>query len=556
MATLVKTSLWLTTLLIASTSGTAWGQSSSPKTPQVIPCLYQKDRVGSPLDFSSYGGKTFDCHVDRFNRPKNKINGVDLAPHLDVRNVPLLTQIWAIDSPASKVIYTGTVLTVRVESYEVCAARDWRITLLSEETSNVIIYGPADINEMCTKEDYPSLLLVVPVQVIWAEISYYPGNGKDPTRKPAAPVSAPTFYCGNAVQPFPPPVPPGRTERLPLPPPPGGIIPCDGKDHPRLYTNPFARSYNAITQPGASQGTISVTPSISPLNAKATTLAYTYDVQLYASWKLGPGWIGTPVVLEKSTAKGADLGSFTPAISYDLPFSRWRPHVRDPGRTLSVDKNQCGNLISRLRENPEPGTSEIIMLNPNCRPRASVRPPELRVQYGPELSLGYPGDVNMVGAATLRMPILLDFHHQPSAVSVFPVVGVEAGTHVLTHADPNKDIEPDASFRQLTGFDSSTRIPYYFTHSFLGDKPITVDFAWRTRFLSYREPFIDYVTGNPETLTSHERSYWRGSLIVPLATFVSFKLTVQRGGLPPDFKYVGYTVNLGVTFANPGYSEH
>jgi hypothetical protein len=180
----------------------------------------------------------------------------------------------------------------------------------------------------------------------------------------------------------------------------------------------------------------------------------------------------------------------------------------------------------------------------------------LRIQYGPELSAGPPHDINLVGAVTLRLPILLDFHHQPSAISVFPVVGIEAGSHLNAHPTGTGDMETDDIFRKVAGFDSSVRVPYYLVHAFLGDKPMTVDFSWRTRYLSYREPFIDYVSGTPEVLTKQQRSYWRGSYIIPVSTVVSFKVTVQHGGLPPDFKYLGYAVNLGLTFGNPGYSEH
>ena len=85
---------------------------------------------------------------------------------------------------------------------------------------------------------------------------------------------------------------------------------------------------------------------------------------------------------------------------------------------------------------------------------------------------------------------------------------------------------------------------------------MTVDFSWRTRYLSYPEPFTDYVSGSPQTLTKQQRSYWRGSYVIPVSTLVNLKFTVQHGGLPPDFNYLGYSLNLGLTFGNPGYSEH
>ena len=64
------------------------------------------------------------------------------------------------------------------------------------------------------------------------------------------------------------------------------------------------------------------------------------------------------------------------------------------------------------------------------------------------------------------------------------------------------------------------------------------------------------MSGYVERLTKVERSYWRGTFTVPFAQFALFKVTAQRGGLPPDFDYLGYSVNVGLTLGNPGYSEH
>jgi hypothetical protein len=131
------------------------------------------------------------------------------------------------------------------------------------------------------------------------------------------------------------------------------------------------------------------------------------------------------------------------------------------------------------------------------------------------------------------------------------VVGVEGGNHVHTHITEDHYI-----LRKVAGFDASIRAPFILTHAFLGDKPVTIDFAWRTRYLSYGEPFTDYVSGVAETLSKQQRSYWRGTYIIPFSTLAQFKVTVQHGGLPPDFDYLGYSLNLGLTLGNPGYTEH
>jgi hypothetical protein len=272
-----------------------------------------------------------------------------------------------------------------------------------------------------------------------------------------------------------------------------------------------------------------------PPSTDKTKEALTFDVQLYPSGQLGPGWIGLPIVFEKSISTTGSLNSLTAAISYDIPFSKNKPQYIAPQ-----------------------GPDDRIL---------AIRWPDFRIQYGPEFAPGSqicggttneghcglpaPHDLNMVAAATLRLPVLLNVHQQPSAFSLFPVVGLEGGSHVTTRLD-----EPDPILRKVAGFDSSVRIPFILTHQFLGDKPMTIDFAWRTRYLSYREPFTDYVSGVYEVLTKQQRSFWRGSFIVPVSTYVQFKVTVLHGGLPPDFDYLGYSVNVGLTFGNPGYSEH
>jgi hypothetical protein len=111
-------------------------------------------------------------------------------------------------------------------------------------------------------------------------------------------------------------------------------------------------------------------------------------------------------------------------------------------------------------------------------------------------------------------------------------------------------------FRQVVGFDSSSRFPFILTHSFLGDRPITVDFTRRTRYVSSPEHLTDYVSEIAERIMKQQRSDWRGSYIIPISTLANFKVTAQHGGLPPDFNYLGSSLNVGRTFSIPGYSEH
>jgi hypothetical protein len=443
-----------------------------------------------------------ECELTEFNRASNTLL-VHREEYAD-----------AIRGQGSKILYSGTVISAPYVSSELCPDQDWRVVLLSKESSNVLVYGPADISEFCGKD---RVLLVVPVSVIWARIFHYGGNLRDPLRKMPAPMPKPASpddpYCKDAV------FPTGDVRP--------NIRPCDRFSWLRfMYDDPAGPIYNSLTQPGTIQGTISFTPAIGKVpnlksglpGIKAPAETLNFDAQLYASDKLGKGWIGFPLVFEKANSPTANLNSLTMGISYDIPMSSLRPEWLD--------------LKSRQL-------------------RLWVRPPDVRVQYGPEMAVSTPHDINLIASANVRLPIMIDIHNQPSALSIFPVFGIEGGNHVLTHLTETDDI-----FRKLLGFDSSVRLPFILTHAFLGDKPTTIDFSWRTRYLSFPEPITDYVSGIPETLTAQQRSYWRGSFVVPISTLAQFKVTVQHGALPPDFDYLGYSVNLGLTFGNPGYSEH
>ena len=295
--------------------------------------------------------KNGGCMLAEFDRPRNWIgkvgegspkDGPNVTPGDDLERSGL---VWAINSPGSKILYSGTIISVPYDGKppEDCAGSDWKVVVLSQESSNVLVYGPADISEFCfdivdplSKKPLPKkVLLVVPVAVIWAEVFRYSGNALDPLRKAPGPVPWPDNYCGQST---------GKTELSPFPPSladgpdtlhhivPGGIRPCDLYRHSQVYGDPLGRAYNRLTQPGTSQGTISFIPAIGikptgPLKNVDTGPKenLNFDVQLYPSGVWGPGWIGLPVVFEKANTNAASLDSLTAALSYDIPFSRFRP---------------------------------------------------------------------------------------------------------------------------------------------------------------------------------------------------------------------------------------
>jgi hypothetical protein len=155
------------------------------------------------------------------------------------------------------------------------------------------------------------------------------------------------------------------------------------------------------------------------------------------------------------------------------------------------------------------------------------------------------------------MPIVFTIRKQPSAFTLYPLFGLEQVYHVATHLSGY----PNSQYRRLAGGDSSLRWRFGGFRNLLGDKPITIDFSYRYRWLSNPEPTTNYQkvaagTTPQEFLSAESHSYTRATYNAPLSSYLAFKVTVQHGALPPDFRSLGYTLQLGLSFSDPGSTEH
>ncbi len=425
---------------------------------------------------------------------------------------------------ASKVLISGSIL--KEPNVPNCEKYVWKVVTQSTDSSNILIYSPSDVSAFCDGDasaGSKTLLLVLPAHAEWANVVGFAANTQDPTWRPLS-SPPPGHNCDGS--------PPDR-DLLPA----QGIVPCDFHVK-RSLSWPLYRSgwlYNRLTQPGTFQGTISFTPVVAGFGKQ--NLAF--DVQAYGSAKLGSGWIGMPVVFEETSTSQTNLNSLTAAVTYD-----WR-----------------------LKNTADFWLPAVNMTTTSAKaPFVGLRPPEMNVRVGPEfappqflkptqpsaIDAGSALDLNVVGGATARLPIVFSFAKQPSILSVFPLIGIEGGEHVREHLLG----EPSELLRKVAGVDASFRWPFQVTHNFLGDKPITLDYSYRTRWLSYPEPYIDLGSTGPEALSTRRRSYTRISLIEPLSAYLQIKVTAQRGSLPPDFRAAGYIFTFGLNFANPGSAEH
>jgi len=452
-----------------------------------------RTRLLRKQDQVSFGG----CQVVYFDRYADKIwfaggspQGISSADAYNAGHSD-----WTSAILGSKILLSGSILAINVgppgeNTRNYCRSLDWKVVTQGKESANVLIFGPADFGPgMCTDGQF---LIVLPVHVLWAEVTAFKGR-TDPTRK------APATYSDKAIS----------ADCA------SSVALCDRKNWPSSWFYKTRYVYNLATQPGSSQGTISYSPVI---GGGSGSPKLTYDLQLNSAAQVGPGWLGVPLVFEKDSNPAANLDALLTGISYDL-----RP---------------------------------VIYPNFKTTPHFSLRRPQFQmrslVEFAPTKSLpSKTHDLNFVESETARIPLVFNFNRQPSALVMTPVLGLEEGWHRQTHL-----AEGDHVFRGLAGGDVSYLWPYNLLHNLLGDKPITLAFSYRARWLASPEPLTDVANKGTEIASTRTRSYWRASLIEPLSSYVQFKVTVQHGGIPPDFRLLAYSLNLGLTFTNPGSSEY
>ena len=522
----------------------------------------------------------------RFDKRKNRIGWVSVLAVGDSLEAPVIKAI-----NGSKVFISGSVLIRKHVTS--CHSRSWSVVTQTVDSSNNLFYPSSDLTTFCAddpknpKSDDKTVLIVLPVHAIWANVYGVQANVNDPNWKRIPPPPK-GHECKSADE----------IEGVPS----QVIHPCDVKSNwlTEYVLRPFAWNYSRLTLPGVSQGSISLAPWASGTKA-------TWDVQAYESTRLGPGWLGLQVMYEHDRKLADDLNSLTAALTYDL-----RIHNTNPFGGCSA-----GQAILHPGKNCSPSED-------SGPPLVGVRPLEVILRGGPEWSpsaentgattqgVYMPKDLNLVMGATARLPIIispigLNNTRQPSQFTLVPVLGLEGGFRIDSHpicaagvvpangtsqcvptlapptsppplgpvgcpgrtqpiANTNTCTQPQEILRRVAGVDASVRWPYNWTRNFLGDRPMTIDFSYRMRWLSYAEPFYNdsYTTRNPlpkgvvfaEGQSSGERSYTRATFIVPFSAYLQFRASWQHGSLPPLFQYVGNVFALGLAFSNPGSSEH
>ena len=95
-----------------------------------------------------------------------------------------------------------------------------------------------------------------------------------------------------------------------------------------------------------------------------------------------------------------------------------------------------------------------------------------------------PHALSTAQAQLLKMPIVFSMMKQPSALTLYPLFGLEQVQHVQTHLIG----ENGSQCRELAGGDASLHWPFGVFRNMFRDKPITTDFSYRYGWLSHPEP--------------------------------------------------------------------
>jgi hypothetical protein len=436
-----------------------------------------------------------------------------------------LAMISAVNS--SKTLFSGSLLVIQPVDHLTCANFDYKIVVQSTESAGILVYDPADIGAgVCDVGDLSKsarFLIALPVHALWADVFSY-RQLLDPTRAaPAKTTNPPAGFTDCTGQPA-----------------IATIVPCDKETSKSLgFAYTVGAVANRFVPPGNGQGSVNF----------AGKGEVNFDIQADPAFYINPGWINFPVMFERGPS-GANLNSLTFGTAYD---ARW--------------------------------ISKPNYLNPSKTNHLTVRKPQVQFRSNLEFSPSHPAtgmasslsrDWNFVFGETIKFPFIFNFHSQPSSFTIYPLIGTEEGWHLASNLTQNSNI-----VRGFAGGNASFRWPYNVFHNFTGPTPITFEAQYLIRGFLNKEPFADFSNLPPANstpicpdipgvapnatgtgcmaslvLSSIPRSFFKGDASVPVNPYISIKFTAYRGALPPDFWNIGWSYTLGLSFSNPGSSEH
>jgi|GEM_PF-6130303 len=378
-----------------------------------------------------------------------------------------------------------------------CSQMEIVVVGLTRQSPNVVIYGPSDIGTILTvtqSDTADTCEITVPGTFMWQQVSVR----RSPTATDSYLVTTKVSLPG-AVPP-----PPSHSVIVPL--------------------RPFV---TAFTQPGAFQSTFKYSPG---LNGAADQ--FSTDVDFSPSWPTKIGWIG---IAER--------------YKYDS-----RPNQNPDALISSLTLQQRSHKCSWYSF---PASLTCPDANPAKPPSVTIRPAQLDVrllsfEYAPGTGYG-----NVISSGRIGLPFVFTIHHQPSAFTLTPGFGMDAGTNVVGSPIPGI---PGFVLRGTPGADASLRVGYERLTKYLDKKPITISARYRAYIPTRDELLTTFssTSGKPPifSLSSKTRHFAQADVSIPLTKYVTAGFSYLFGSLPPSFRQFDHNIQISIKAQSQADYEH
>ena len=418
---------------------------------------------------------------------------------LSAEYLPVLNSSPDVVSVPGKSVFTFTLTHGPQNNH--CSQMEIVVVGLTKQSPNVVIFGPSDIGTIFTTGTTAATdtcQITVSGTFIWQQVN----ARRSPTATDSYQVT--TKVCGRNSHD----ANSSTSETVPVP--------------LRIFATAF-------TQPGAFQASFKYSPG---LNGSADQIST--DIDFSPSWKTRVGWIG-----------------MSERYKYDSRPNQ-NPDALISSLTLQERFQSCSwYSIGTPSTCPGPTPTSAPLLGLTIRPIQT----DLRLvsfEYAPATAYG-----NLITAGRIGLPFIFTIHHQPSAFTFTPSLGMDIGGNLFGAPIPHI---PSTIVRGTPGGDASLRISYEKLTKYLDKKPITITAKYRA-FIPARDELLTTLPsgsgGVPVyTLSSKTRHFAQSDVSIPLTKYVSAGFSYLFGSLPPSFRQFDHNIQISIKAQSQADYEH
>ena len=394
----------------------------------------------------------------------------------------------------------STVFTLKIAHPDHCSQMEVAVVGMIRQSPNVVIMGPSDVGTMFTINDDPTApsadcQFTVPGTFVWEKVNV--------RRSPSA---AASYVVTKKVK--------------------ADGAPNQTKSAVFVLLRPFA---TAFAQPGAFQGSFKYSPGLNGSVDQIST-----DVDFSPAWPVAAQWW---------------LG-ISERYKYDSRPNQ-NPDALISSLTLQGRSQKCSWYSSTQNMKcPIDGLSSAPAAGLTIRPlQFDAR--LLSFEYAPAAAYS-----NLVSSGRVGLPFVLTIHHQPSALTFTPSLGIDGGASVF--GSPISHV-PTFIFRGTPGGDASLRISYEKLTKYLDKKPITISAKYRA-YIPARDELLTTFPSTAKapifTLSSQTRHFAQSDVSIPLTKYVTAGLSYSFGSLPPSFRQFDHNIQISIKAQSQGDYEH